>query len=29
VAQAYTQRILSLAPMREWETAAKAEAGKA
>jgi glutathione S-transferase len=26
VAQAYSQRILSLAPMREWEAAAKAEA---
>jgi glutathione S-transferase len=26
VAQAYTQRVLALAPMREWESAAKAEA---
>jgi len=25
VAQAYSQRILSLAPMQEWESAAKAE----
>jgi glutathione S-transferase len=29
VAQAYTQRILSLAPMREWEAAARAEAANA
>jgi glutathione S-transferase len=29
VAQAYSQRILSLAPMREWEAAAKAESAKA
>lgn len=29
VAKAYTQRILSLAPMREWEAAAKAESTKA
>jgi glutathione S-transferase len=28
VAQAYTQRVLALAPMREWEAAAKAEAAK-
>jgi hypothetical protein len=26
VAQAYTQRILALAPMQKWETAAKAQA---
>jgi glutathione S-transferase len=26
VAQAYTQRILALAPMQEWEAAAKAQA---
>ena len=28
VAQAYTQRILALPPMREWEEAAKAEAAR-